>query len=98
MLMSPHQIFLPNGSTALAGPWPLFRVLKKTSGSKRNKIVGSWKKLHNQELHNSYSVPNINIMIKDDEVGRVCSSHDEAEKCIEAFYGKARRKKITMKI
>jgi hypothetical protein len=37
-------------------------------------------------------------MIKENEVGRACSTHEEAEKCIEGFYGKARRKETTRKI
>jgi hypothetical protein len=35
------------------------RVLRKMFGLKRNKVTGEWKKLHNEELHNLYSSPNI---------------------------------------
>jgi hypothetical protein len=31
---------------------------------KKNKIMGGWKKLHNDELHNWYSSPNKIRMIK----------------------------------
>jgi hypothetical protein len=28
------------------------RMLRKIFGTKRDKIIGGWKKLHNEELHN----------------------------------------------
>jgi hypothetical protein len=31
---------------------------------KRDDVTGDWRKLHNEELHNLYSSPNINRMIK----------------------------------
>jgi hypothetical protein len=31
---------------------------------KRDEIVGGWRKLHNEELYNLYSWPNVIIMIK----------------------------------
>jgi hypothetical protein len=39
------------------------RVLKRMFGPKR-KIDGSWRKLHNDELHSLYSSPNIVMVIK----------------------------------
>jgi hypothetical protein len=33
-------------------------------GSKDNKIIGGWRKLHNEKLHNLYSSPNNIRMIK----------------------------------
>jgi hypothetical protein len=39
------------------------RVLRKISGPKREED-GSWRKLHNDELHNLYSSPNIVRVIK----------------------------------
>jgi hypothetical protein len=33
-------------------------------GSKRDEVTGGWRKLHNEELHNLYSSPNIIRMIK----------------------------------
>jgi hypothetical protein len=40
------------------------RVLRKIFGPKRDEVTGGWRKLHNEELHNLYSSPNIIRMIK----------------------------------
>jgi hypothetical protein len=40
------------------------RVLRRTFGPKRDEVMGDWRKLHNEELHNLYSSPNIVGMIK----------------------------------
>jgi hypothetical protein len=39
-------------------------VLRRIFGPKRNAVTGGWRKLHNEELHNLYSSPNIIRMIK----------------------------------
>jgi hypothetical protein len=39
-------------------------VLRKIFAPKRDEVTGSWKKLHNEELHNMYSSPNIIRMLK----------------------------------
>jgi hypothetical protein len=35
------------------------RVLRRTLGPKRDEVTGGWRKLHNEELHNLYSLPSI---------------------------------------
>jgi hypothetical protein len=35
------------------------RVLKRIFGPKRDEVTGEWRKLHNEELHNLYSYPDI---------------------------------------
>jgi hypothetical protein len=40
------------------------RVLRRIFGWKRDEVTGGWTELHNEELHNLYSLPNIIIMIK----------------------------------
>jgi hypothetical protein len=40
------------------------RVLRKILGSKRDDVMGEWRKLHNEELHNLYSSPDIIRQIK----------------------------------
>jgi hypothetical protein len=40
------------------------RVLRKIFGSKRDKVTGKWRKLHNEELNDVRSSPNIIRVIK----------------------------------
>ena len=40
------------------------RVLKKIFGHKRDEVTGEWRKLHNEELTDLYSLPNIIQVIK----------------------------------
>jgi hypothetical protein len=40
------------------------RVLRRIFGPKRNEVTGEWRKLHNEELHNLYSSPDIVRQIK----------------------------------
>jgi hypothetical protein len=40
------------------------RVLRRIFGPKRDEMIGSWRKLHNEELHNLYYSPSIITMIK----------------------------------
>jgi hypothetical protein len=39
-------------------------VLRRIFGPKRNEVTGEWRKLHNEELHDLYSSPNIVRVIK----------------------------------
>jgi hypothetical protein len=38
--------------------------LRRIFGPKRNEVIGGWRKLHNEELHNLYGSPSIIRMIK----------------------------------
>jgi hypothetical protein len=40
------------------------RVLRRIFEPKRDEVIGDWRKLHNEELHNLYSSTSIIIMIK----------------------------------
>jgi hypothetical protein len=40
------------------------RVLREIFGQKRDEVIGGWKILHNEELHNLYCSPNIIRIIK----------------------------------
>jgi hypothetical protein len=40
------------------------RVLRRIFGPKRDGVMGGWRKLHNKELHNLYSLPIIIRIIK----------------------------------
>ena len=39
-------------------------VLKRVFGSKRDEVTGEWRKLHNEELSDLYSLPNIVRVVK----------------------------------
>jgi hypothetical protein len=39
-------------------------VLRRIFGPKRNGVMGEWRKVHNEELHNLYSSPSIIRMMK----------------------------------
>jgi hypothetical protein len=40
------------------------KVLRKTFGPRRDEVTGRWRKLHNQELHDLYSLPSIIRLIQ----------------------------------
>jgi hypothetical protein len=40
------------------------RVLRRIFGPRRDEVMGDWRKLNNEKLHNLYSSPNIIRMIK----------------------------------
>jgi hypothetical protein len=38
--------------------------LRRIFGPKRDEVIGGWRKLHNEELHDLYCLPSIIIVIK----------------------------------
>jgi hypothetical protein len=40
------------------------RELRRIFGPKKDEVMGEWRKLHSEELHNLYSSPNIIEQIK----------------------------------
>jgi hypothetical protein len=44
-------------------------------------VTGDWRKLHNDELHNLYPLLSTIRMIKEDEMGRARSTHEENGDC-----------------
>jgi hypothetical protein len=40
------------------------RALRRIFGSKREEVAGDWRRLHNEELYNLYTSPNIITVIK----------------------------------
>jgi hypothetical protein len=74
------------------------RVLRGTFGPKRDEVIGGWRKLHNEELHNLYCSPSIIRMIKSRRVvwaGHVARM--EEYECIQDFGRKAGKKETTKK-
>jgi hypothetical protein len=53
------------------------RVLRRIFTPKRDEVTGDWRKLHNKELHNSYSSSSIIRMIKSRRMrmGKACSTN-----------------------
>jgi hypothetical protein len=72
------------------------RVLRRIFEPKRDEVTGEWRKLHNEELHNLYSSPDIR-QVKANEVGGACGTHVRGEKSVQGFGGKVRREETTWK-
>jgi hypothetical protein len=54
------------------------RVLRRVFGPKRDKVTGEWRKLHNEELNDLYSLPSIvQVKIETNEMGRACGTYGE---------------------
>jgi hypothetical protein len=52
------------------------RVLNTIFGLKTDEVMGDWRKLHNEELYDLYSLPSIIRMIKSrSEMGGACDSN-----------------------
>jgi hypothetical protein len=53
------------------------RVLRRIFGSEKEDVAGSWRGLHNEELHNLYTSPKIIQAIKPMRMGWVetCNTH-----------------------
>jgi hypothetical protein len=78
------------------------RVLRKIFGPKGDEVTGEWRKLHNEELHNLYSSPDIirqikSSQVKANEVSGACGTRGRREKIVQGFGGKARRKETIVK-
>jgi hypothetical protein len=58
------------------------RVLRNIFGPKRDEVMGEWMKLHNEEVHNLYSSPDIIRQVKANEVGGACGTHGRGEKSV----------------
>ena len=65
------------------------RVLRRIFGPKRDEVAGEWRKLHNEELNDLYSSPNIVRLIKSRRMiwaGHVCT-YGGRERCAQGFGG-----------
>jgi hypothetical protein len=66
-------------------------VLRRIFGPKRDEVIGGWRKLRNEELHNLYYSPSI-IMMTKDYIGRACSTYGREQAFIQCSGGKSRKK------
>jgi len=64
------------------------RVLKRIFGPRRDEVTGEWRRLHNEELNDLYSSPNIVRVIKSKRMrwaGHVARMGEERE-CIGSWW------------
>jgi hypothetical protein len=62
------------------------RIPRKIFGSKREEIIGDWRKPQNEKLHDLYCSPDSSDGdVKKDEVGWACSTHGREEKYVQRF-------------
>jgi hypothetical protein len=59
------------------------RVLRKVFGPKRDEVTGDWRKLHNEELNDLYSSPNIVRVVKSRRMRWAwgCGTYGGGERC-----------------
>ena len=62
------------------------RVLRRVFGPKRDKLIGEWRKLRNEELNDVYSLPNIVRVVKSRRMrwaGHVARTGEDKRFCTE---------------
>jgi hypothetical protein len=69
------------------------RVLRRIYGPKRDEVTGEWRKLHNEELRDLYSLLSIIRMVKEDKMGRACSMNGEKRNAYRLLVGKPEGKR-----
>ena len=62
-------------------------------GPKRDEVTGEWRKLHNEELRDLYSLPNIVRVVKSRKMRwRACGAHWGGERCAQGSSEETRGK------
>jgi hypothetical protein len=51
-------------------------VLRRVFGSKRDEVTGGWRKRHSEEFHNLHSSSSIIRIVKENEIGKACSTNE----------------------
>ena len=65
------------------------KVLRRIFGPRRDEVTGEWRRLHNEELNDLYSSPNIVRVIKSrSEMGWACGSYGCGEGVYRVLVGK----------
>jgi hypothetical protein len=75
------------------------KMLRRVFGPKRDEVTGGWRKLHNEELHDLYSLPSIIRIIKSRRMswaGHVAQM-GEKRNAYRLLVGKVRGKETTRK-
>ena len=62
-------------------------MLRRLFGPKRDEVRGEWRKLHNEELNDLYSLPNIVRVVEKNEMGGACGVHGGWERCAQGSGG-----------
>jgi hypothetical protein len=63
-------------------------ALRKIFGPKRDEVIGDWRRLHIEALHDLYSSPyESGNKIKKNEMGGACSTCGREERCIRGYGG-----------
>jgi hypothetical protein len=57
------------------------RMLRRIFGPKRDKVIGEWRKMHNEELTKYFS----DEKIEKKETGEACTTYGGEEWCIQGF-------------
>jgi hypothetical protein len=70
------------------------RVLRRVFGPKRDEVTRKWIKLHNEELNDLYSLPNIfsGGKIEKNEMSGSCGTCGRGDRCAQGVGGEARGK------
>ena len=68
------------------------RVLRRIFGPRRDEVTGEWRRLHNEELNDLYSSPNIVRVIKSRRMrwARHVARMGEEKGCIGSWWGNRR--------
>jgi hypothetical protein len=72
------------------------RVLRRMFGPKRDEVTGEWRKLHNEEVYDLYSSPDIIRQIESRSMWGMWHAWERRRKCT-GFGAKARRKETARK-
>jgi hypothetical protein len=63
------------------------RLLRRIFGPKREEVAGDWRRMHNEEFHNSHASPDIIRLVKSRRIRweEPCSAHEKNEKSTQNF-------------